>query len=114
MRIILFDSGQGVFPNFFREFSSSNLNEKKHFNYVRYNTELIKNTIDKYKIEDIADNVIESLTEMDRSENVDVLIKIGSKIATSEIKPGNFPDNFNIKELYDEEIQKRNGTGTGL
>jgi hypothetical protein len=51
---------------------------------------------------------------MDRSENVDVLIKIGSKIATSEIKPGNFPDNFNIKELYDEEIQKRNGTGTGL
>jgi patatin-like phospholipase/acyl hydrolase len=90
------------------------LNEKKHFTYVRYNTELIKNTIDKYKIEDIADDVIESLTEMDRSDNVDVLIKIGSKIAASEIKPGNFPDNFNIKELYDEEVQKRNGTGTGL
>jgi uncharacterized protein len=82
------------------------IHQSKHFTYVRYNTELTRNELDKLGFHGWDDPTIESLIEMDMPDNVDRLLEVGEK-AADKIVATNFPAAFDIQTVYDPDIQKR-------
>ena len=83
---------------------------EKSFTYLRYNVDLIENTIKGLKIADLTGEQIGGLIEMDKADNVDTLIRVGRTAAADDqigVKHADFPDIFNISKVYDDEVQMK-------
>jgi hypothetical protein len=59
----------------------------KACSYLRYNLEIVKEELDKIGMTGLKDDLIESLIQMDRANNVDRLIELGEKAAKYYVKP---------------------------
>ena len=82
------------------------INQCKSFSYLRYNVELTRNVLDTLGFQKWDDATIESLTNMDKADNVGRLIEVGEKAADNVVAT-DFPAIFDIQTIYDAEIQKR-------
>ncbi len=79
------------------DLSDDAINGGKAFSYIRYNVEIIKDTLETIGITGLSDLKVASLMNMDLPENVDLLIKIGEKAAEEFVKEGHLPKVFDIK-----------------
>ena len=80
------------------------LNDLKHdlvagsplLSYLRYNADLDKDSV-KSLIPDLRNSkVIESLTSMDKPENMPILHKLGTQVAKRDVHPDDFAANFDL------------------
>ncbi len=73
-------------------------NGGKAFSYVRYNVNVDKETLDKIGMKGLSDTKISNLIEMDLSENVDLLMKMGESAAAAYVADGHLPLGFDIQK----------------
>lgn len=62
--------------------------------YMRYNTWLTKDHLDKLMSKHYAQSKVDNLIEMDQAENCEELLRISSKAAEKEMAQSHFPDKF--------------------
>lgn len=65
------------------------------FSYLRYNIDLVKDGLDHIGITDVSDEVIATLMDMDRPQNIGTLLKISEAAAKRYVKDDHFPATFN-------------------
>lgn len=64
------------------------------FSYLRYNIDVDKEALDHIGITGLSEEVIATLMDMDRPENIGTLLKIGEAAARKYVKQDHFPEMF--------------------
>jgi uncharacterized protein len=79
-----------------QDLSKDTIHGGKAFSYLRYNVELEEKALEKIGMEPIDKEQLASLTQMDLSENLDLLMKIGAAAGKAFVKNEHFPPCFNL------------------
>ena len=76
------------------DLSEDIMNGNNAFSYLRYNIDLTKGGLDSIGITDLSDEVIATLMDMDRPQNIGTLLNIGEVAARNYVKKDHFPETF--------------------
>lgn len=76
------------------DLSEDVMNGNNAFSYLRYNVDLVKEGLDDAGVTGVGDETIATLMEMDRPENIQVLMKVGEAAGRKYVKESHFPEAF--------------------
>jgi predicted acylesterase/phospholipase RssA len=79
-----------------QDLSKDTIHGGKAFSYLRYNVELAEDPLKDIGMNPIDKEQLASLTQMDLSENLDLLMKIGAAAGKAFVKAEHFPACFNL------------------
>jgi len=81
------------------DLSNDAFNNGKAFSYIRYNVDMDKDVLDKIGVTGLSETKVSNLMEMDLSENVDLLMKIGEAAADKYVADAHLPAIFDKQNL---------------